>query len=106
MNDGSQSLKRRMAIILTTSQDALAQTKIEKRLKKTTISQNVPLYVWTLVKSWTVVRKSKGTGLKHSRLMAKYRPMAVQVQNQPFVSRAKLVKAGLPSCLTVDLGLI
>lgn len=77
----------------------MAQEKIGKRLEKIRIAETAPAHRWELVKSWLVVRKRKGAKLE--RIKAKYRPVALKSG----VSRAELLKAGIPFCLTVDLGL-
>lgn len=93
-----------MPIKLTSEQDTLARKKIVKRLEKIAIDSKVPLYYWELVKSWTAVSKRKGAKINLTHLKAKYRPVAVEINNV-VVTRAKLVEAGVPFCLTVNLGL-
>ena len=84
---------------LTSAQDALAQQKISKRLENIVIAADAPKHRWQLVKSWSIRRMRQGTTI--NRLQAKYRPVAVEAG----VPRAKLLKAGVPFVLTVDLGL-
>jgi len=88
-----------MPINITIAQDAMAQAKIGKRLEKIKIAATAPEYRWELVKSWLAVRKRKGAKLEH--IKAKYRPVALKSG----VTRAELLEAGIPFCLTVDLGL-